>query len=398
MARPPKGTWDSRRACYVAALGPSYRDARGRVRRRAVRLEYADGTPVAWGDRAGVLEALARLERSKGVERRRKYDPTTAELFRLWIEWHANRGGRETSDGNRRGYARRICNTPYLDGHLGDVSISEFGVEHLFHARKWLREKRGDDKGAEGYVRNQDSVILAAFRWASQAVEGRDPVVLLDRNPFPPGSVRQARASRSDRPCPTWEELRAILDATDAYAGRSQKGYGGAAKEAGRTKALWVRVIGERGCRPREVGELRVEQWDDDAGGFVLGRHKMSEKTGAIGVIPLSPATAERVRALVNLPGRRGPWVFGPHRTEAAGPPPLRRLWEWWRLARERVPGAKAYSLYSFRNCVSNKLRLAGIDGRAMQLAMRHGPGVADVTYRRDTLMEAARVFESAGL
>lgn len=394
MPRPPRGTWDARRGIYVAALGESYvSPTSGRRRRRNVVLTYEDGTPVERDDRAGVHAALARLIAAGEAETAKAYSPTVAELFQCWIDWHRMRGTAETTIHGYLGHARRACKVPWKGRDLAGLPAADFGPEHLFTVRASMRSRGASD----GYIHASDIAIQNCFRWASQAIEGRVPLVILARNPFPPGSVRGVSAARSNRACPSWEDALAILDALDRHADRpSGPGYTKANREAARRHALAVRVVAERGCRPLEVVRLRVDEWEDKASGFVLGKHKTS-RHGIAGVIPLGPATAGRVRALIAAPDRVGPWVFAPEREER-NPPTREALTAWWRSNRGAIPGAERYELYSFRNCASNRLRLAGVDGRPMQLAMRHTSKVADVVYRRDDLEEAARVFREAGM
>lgn len=397
MPRRPEGTWDSRRGCYVAALGERYTDDAGRSRRRVVTLAYEDGTPVRRGDDAGRLAAIARL-----IGRNREAEiagaaPTTAELFGRWIAWHAENGTRPSTDAGRRDLSRRVCNVPFgrAGRSIGDVLASEFGPEHVFAVRAWLRKNARRGNGAtSGYIRNHDKAIKACFAWAAQAIEGREPLVILKADPV--RIVKSPPQYRSSRPCPTWDEMMGLLDAVDRYVERRVKGYGEAKRDDARVNALFVRVVGERGCRPTEVIELRVEDWDDDLGGFVLGRHKMDGVDGAtgVGVIPLRPETAERVRALVNRPDRKGPWVFAPLREDPTTPSRVHYKQEWWEKTRKRIPGARQYPLYSFRNTASNALREAGVDDRGMRLALRQTAEVAETTYRRDRLRQAARVWE----
>jgi hypothetical protein len=47
---------------------------------------------------------------------------------------------------------------------------------------------------------------------------------------------------------------------------------------------------------------------------------------------------------------------------------------------------------------VSNHLRRHGVEGRALQVALRQGSAVADAVYRRDELGAAREIFERAGL
>jgi integrase len=390
VARPLKGTWDSRRSCYVAALGDWYTDGSGRRRRRVVALRHEDGSYVERWDDAGRLAALARLRGAADRDDRAARSPTVADLFRQFVDWHRITGTGDQAVDHYRYFLTRIANVPTGQGRvIGDLQAASFGVAELFAVRAWVRSKGG----SESYVGVHERVLKNCFRWASRAIEGRDPIVILAANPFPTGHVKGVGSEyRSERPCPTWEELQAILDRLDEHITRVGQGCKPRRSEV---NALMVRVIAERGCRPLEVCRLKCEEWDDAAGGFVLKQHKTSAK-GVAGVIPLRAVTAERVRALLSRDGHRGVWVFGP--TRGPDKPPSRdSLATWWRDNRDAV-GAGRYELYSFRNTVSNHLRLAGIAGRELQLAIRHTPAVADGVYRRDTLESARQVFERAGL
>lgn len=389
MPRPPTATWDARLGVYRAALGEPYTSrTSGRRRRRPVTLTYPDGTPVEKDDDAGRLEAIARLLRARDLDDARVYSPTFAELGHRWLVWHREqqRTTRQ-ADLSRTQAVEAACNVSWRDGRrLGDLPAAEFGPAHL----DAIRGSMG--KASPGYIRMRQGVIIALFRWAAQVVHGREPLVILDRNPFPEKSVKLPPASRSSRPCPDWPELVAILDRLDAHVERA----GLKMRSAARVNALHVRVIAERGCRPNETCELRVEQWDG-ASGFRMGRHKTSGKTGLAGVLPLREDTAARVRALIELPERKGPWVFAPRHTEEDGPLVRDVISHWWKFQRDAVD-ASAYTLYSFRNTISNHLRLAGIGGREHQLALRQTTAVADGPYRRDDLATAAEVFRRAGL
>jgi integrase len=397
MPRKPEGRWDPRRGRYYAALGPWYTSPRsGRRRRKTVVLTHPDGTPVRQGDRPGRLEAIARLMREAGDEDRRVAYPTARTLFALWADWHEGHGSSPTTVESYRKRARTICEVPDPQGRgvLGDLPADAFAEAHLFAVRATLRA-RGVSEGVQSA---HDRIVMACFRWAAQAVEGRVPLVILQRNPFPRGSVRGLRPARSDRPCPTWDELLPTLDKLDEHAGRSGRGITDEDRLRARVNALAVRVIAERGCRPREVVTLRVEQFvrGEDFQGFELGRHKTTHK-GVAGVIPLTDETAARVRALIDDPGRAGPWVFDPRRPEGAPPPGTAYLRAWWERQRDAI-GASGVALKDFRNTVSNHLRKAGVGGRALQLALRHTQEVAESTYRRDLLGDAAAVFRDAGL
>lgn len=389
MPRPIKGTWDSRRSCYLAALGEWYRDRSGRRRRRVVPLRYEDGGYVRWGDDAGRLAALARLRAEADRSDRAAVAPTVAELFQAFVDWHRIHGSADDTLRNYRYFLTRAANVPIGAGRVGDGRAAAFGVAELLAVRAWVRKQGGN----ESYVSSHERVLKNVFRWASRVIEGRDPLVILRANPFPAGHVKGTGADyRSDRPCPTWSELLAILDRLEALASRTGQGFRPSHATA---HALAVRVIGERGCRPSEVVGLRCEDWDDAAGGFRLAAHKTSRK-GVIGVIPLRPETAAKVRALLARPNHRGVWAFSPwlggNRRPGRG-----TLARWWQEHRGEV-GAERYQLYSFRNTVSNHLRLAGVEGRELQLAIRHTRAVADAVYRRDDLEVAARVFAAAGL
>lgn len=391
MPRRASGTWDSRRQCYLAELGEVYHDSQGRRRRRQVPLCYEDGSYVRHGDEAGRLAALARLRLAADRDDRATRSPSTADLFRQFLDWHWQHGTSPETLRSYRFVLSRVVNVPLGQGRvIGDVKASEFGIEELFTVRAWVRSVRPDN---EPYVGVHERVITNVFRWASRAIEGRDPIVILARNPFPRGHVKGVGPDyKSDRPCPDWPELQAILDRLDELA--STPGQGKKPKQA-TVNALAVRVIAERGCRPSEVCRLRCEDWDDAAGGFVLGRHKTSGR-GVVGVIPLSQATAARVRALLARPDHGGVWVFSPHKGDEK-PPHRNSLAKWWQENREAA-GAGQYELYSFRNTVSNHLRRHGVTGRELQLAIRHTNAVADAVYRRDTIEQARAVFERVGL
>jgi integrase len=393
MPRRPEGSFDRRRERYVAALGAWYTGKDNRLRRRTVTLTYLDGTPVVRGDVAGRAEALARAIRAADDEDRRRAVPSFAEVGLKWINWHRDEQTTRQSDATRVAAVEAICNLEYRDGRrLGSIPVSEWDVEHL----DWVRSVMAKADASPGYIRQRMSTIEAVFRWANQVIHGRDPLVLLERNPFPPGKVRKPSAARSHRACPDWPELRAILDRLDAHVDRATMEARSSQRAYATVNALHVRVIGERGCRPNETCELRVDQWDEKVGGFRMGSHKTAHR-GVVGVLPLGPSTADRVRALIALPSRRGPWVFAPHLGEAEGPMWRGVIGRWWRGQAGAV-GAGQYTLYSFRNAVSNHLRLRGIDGRELQVALRQTGTIADSVYRRDALEDAAEVFRKAGM
>lgn len=394
MARHPKGTWDGRRGVYVAALGDWYEPGGGRGRRRrVVTLCCPDGTPVRRHDEAGRMEAVARLMRRNAEVDALPYAPTLAELFQLWIDWHRMRGSADTTIAHYVRAANLIRVVEHGGAELGAVPAHAIGDAHLMAVRAALRARGG----SEGYIRSINGVFLAAIRWAAKAIEGREPLRILPRNPFPRDSVSGLRAARSDRECPTWEGMQKIMDAVDALvAAMDGRGAGAWQKDHAAVRALHLRVVAERGCRPIEVARLRVEQWAGN--GFVLARHKSEWKTGAKGVIHVGAATAARVQSLIDRDDRRGPWVFAPWKAESDGPPADNTLRRWWATIRGRIPGAERLELYSFRNCLSNALRMRGAGEREMQLALRHTKQVADTVYRRDLLDEAAKVFEAAGL
>jgi integrase len=399
MPRDLTGTWIPSRGVWVASLGERYDyhtpDGRTISKRRQVVLTYEDGaTPVKKDDVAGRLAALARLKAICEAEDVASHGPglSTAGLFKQWVDWH-RRHSRPTTAADYAFVARRACNVPWKDRTIGHVPAREFNVEHLFAIRARLRA----EGVADGGIQPLDSHVKAAFRWAAKAVEGRTPLVLLAVNPFPRDSVKGLSPPRSGRPCPTWPELLEILDRLDAHVSREiTGGYTGRSRARALANALAVRVIAERGARPREVCELEVGDWDDAAGGFAFGGRHKTAKRGVVGVLPLRGSTAERVRAYLEM-DRAGPYVFWPERTEGQGPPDPGHLANWWRSVKGAA-GAERYSLYSFRNCVSNRLRLAGVEGRAMQVALRQTSAIADTIYRRDAIEEAARIFRDAGL
>jgi hypothetical protein len=393
MPRPALAHWSTSRRCWLTALGEWYLDASGRRRRRQVVLCDEHGHPIARDDEPGKLRALAALRAEAESRDGNAVDPPLGTVFAAWIAWHKGRKTTASSDAYRRQRAKGVCNLVMPGGGLlGDVPIHSLRDSH-YHAIRTHGERHG---WSAGYVRQHCQAFLACLRWAARSIHSREPHVWLRNNPFPKDSMELPRAGQSDRPCPDWDELLAIMDRLDEYVERPNRGMRPrAAREAARVLALAVRVIAERGCRPGEVMGLKVDDWDERAGGFGFAEHKTAHR-GVVGVLPLRKATADRVRALLARPDRSGPWVFGPTRTVEQGPPETQSLRLWWRRHKAGV-GAEGYQLYSFRNTVSNHLRKAGVEGRLLQLALRQSTEVSGV-YRRDLISDAAAVFEAAGM
>jgi integrase len=249
MPRKAQGSWDAKSSRYYARIGP-----RSPITGKAssIMLRHADGRPIAFGDTAAVAAAIERVQADRGrVEAVARNGPTVAEVCEQYLRWQVERGAADRTVKNHHEMLVRFCR---YDGN-GSKPVTAIGPEELFAM------KRAGIK----QLKNLYASVCACFAWASDPIEGRDPLRILPANPFS-RIKRPAAGRRGSEAFVTWAEIRGILRAGRGFArsNNSRDRRHRTTVLSRRLRVLCLHLIAVSGCRPAEAWRLRWSEVDFD--------------------------------------------------------------------------------------------------------------------------------------
>jgi integrase len=312
----PSGSW---RAEFSAGVNP---DTDKPIRHKKTCKRKADA--AAW-----LAEVRTRHDRNELAPPNRQ---TVPEWFAAWLDQKAA----QVSAGTHKFYQDQQAKVGQLEG----VRLSDLRRDRV---AKWFADLLAGGTSATG-VRRAATALNAALNEAM--AQG-----ILTSNPA--RRVKRPRVERSEVPCYTLEQARAVLTATDGHPWEA-----------------FVRLALDSGCRPGELYALRWEDVDLDAGAVRIVR--TLERVGKV-VREKPPKTAKGRRTILIsaptvdalrefraalkgkradspllFPGKRGTWL---HHSNFS-----RRVWK----PIAEAAGVPALGLYSLRHTSASLLLAAG--------------------------------------
>jgi integrase len=378
VGRPARGWWNTREGAYYAEIGGVQR-----------RLEHLDGQPVARGDDAGRLEALARLVGSRPVAAPRTTGPAPAvprsagDLMTAWIAWHKGRGSRPRTIGEAvkvlAAFGRhRVKGTP-----IHRIPLEKVGLDHWSSYRRTLMARDLAPRTVEHHL----DVVKACWRWGSRPVDGRVPARLLRHDPFRDLLVDLKPERRRVRGVLSPDQIRALLAAAQEIA-----------PEAFRV-ALAIQA--DSGCRTSEVLNLRWEWWTGREFVIPPAEHKTGARTGRSRVVAVTERTSVAVDAWRASPLSSPTWVVVTSRVAGRAARPAGADWysRWWRKVADRVPGLPSGATpYWLRDSFRARARAAGVDSKSIADSVGHSEAVGARHYSHSDVETARAAVERAGL
>lgn len=340
--------------------GP-HKDGSGRWYWRVRAWVDGEDATVAttWATTDEIEDLLASLHLQRGKRERMTVGSLTTvrDLLSRWVGTKV----REAEEG------RLSRNTAHNYKHAAGQWTKRVGELELRRVGLVVMEGHLEDRMAAGAapltIRNELQVLRRAWRWA------RKRGLLFDAEP--PMPDLKAETTREKR-TPTAGDVRAVL------------------KHLPHAQALIVRVLWGTGLRIRELGELRVEDVDQDVWVLTVGIHPGAKKTGRREVPVIGDARAALVEAL-DLGPFQGRRVFpGASGIQGKVNQALAKACEAAKVRR--------FTSHGLRRAVVDRLYRSGVEIAAAADLLGHSPKTAMLEYRRATADDRAQAARAAGL
>lgn len=384
MPRLPKGRWCSRRK-------------RWRVQVSGVEhtLLYPSGDPIPRSDTKAAREAVrvlagaARQERIEG--------PSCADLCRRYVDWLVEQGRAKPTVAATFRYLEALCLASWEGRPIAEHPAATLPPEAVYAVKP---------RGSKARL-NFLSKVKACWRWGSEAIEGREPSVLIPVTALCRISV--PAAGRREQEPPPWSLIRGMIALAWRWVAEHEP-----PRNSRQTLETRLRLVlcfelqAATGCRTHEAVGLR---WDELRGDVVTispsrvkTRGKGSSPRPRVFVVPPSwLAALEQARAS----GAWNPvWVFASPRRKKE--PPIKMYGDWItstlpsfaRSVGFRWP--EGFTPYSLRHALSTELYEAGESSGNAAAAAGHSPSVSEGTYRhaRETAIREtfARLWRERGI
>jgi integrase len=342
MPRPPKGWWDERSRRYYARLGPPSPKT---GKPTPVMLTREDGSPLAYGDQAGVAAAVRRLLAERDARAVRAAGPTVFELCRDFVAWHKANGTAPRTWGGYDESLRRFAGFTHGGSRYADRPAAEVGPADLWRLKA---------SGASG-LRNLYAAVKACWAWAARPVEGREPVRVLPESPFRGLKLpRPGRGPGGPEKIVAWRETRRLVRFARAWARRRPRFRREKTVAGRRLKALCLDFIALTGCRPFEAWQLRWAEFRADQGVAVIDPGRTKPR-GRDRRIPLPDRLIRRLALVRGSPAAHPVFVFLPASSRCRGVPSMKEYHDWLGEVRaaaesEGVPLPAGFTSYWLRH------------------------------------------------